>query len=67
MHIILKEIRESRGVTLHELAEKSGISTVQLWRIERGDSDPTFTTMCKIAHALKVPYYEIFIGEVQNE
>ena len=63
----LRQIRESKGISLHDLEKESGVSYVQLWRIEKEDSDPTFKTMCKIARALKTPYYEIFLCEEQNE
>ena len=51
----LKSIRQSRGLTLDELAEMTGVSKPMLGQIERGQSSPTINTLWKIATGLKAP------------
>ena len=53
MDFALKEIREKRGLTQEELAEKSGVSRVTISLIESGKSDCVKTqTLAKLADAL---------------
>lgn len=51
----LKSIRQSRGLTLDELAALTGVSKPMLGQIERGQSSPTINTLWKIATGLKAP------------
>ena len=50
----LKTLRERRGMTQEQLAEKSGVSRTYLARLETGRQDPTLSTLEKLATALKV-------------
>ena len=46
-------LRERRGLTMQELAEKSGISKSSIYRIENGtQTNITSETIDKLAHAL---------------
>ena len=56
----LKETRQRLGITIAELSERSGISTTHIGRIERFESDPTLTTMCKLAWGLRLDVWEVF-------
>lgn len=49
---VLKEARESSGLTIRALSEKTGINASNLSRIERGEISPTVETLQKIASAL---------------
>lgn len=56
-------MRESRGLTLNQVALYSGISAAQLSRIENSKRNaPKPTTIKKIAEALKVDY-ELLMGK----
>ena len=48
----LKEARKSAGITQVELSRKTGMSQQDISSIERGDRDPTATTLRKLADAL---------------
>jgi transcriptional regulator with XRE-family HTH domain len=48
----VKSIRKRKGLTLQELAEKSGVSATAISAIERNVSSPTVTTLAGIARAL---------------
>jgi transcriptional regulator with XRE-family HTH domain len=49
----IKEKRKEKGVTLDQLAEKTGINKGRLSRIEHEKANPTVDTLKKIAKALK--------------
>lgn len=50
----IKVVRESRGLSIRDLAELAGINKSQIVRIESGQSDPHYTTLLRIARALEV-------------
>jgi transcriptional regulator with XRE-family HTH domain len=50
----VKRIREQRGMTQEQLAEKAGISRTYLARLETARHDPTLSMLEKIAKALRV-------------
>lgn len=50
----IKAVRESRGLSIRDLAELAGINKSQIVRIESGRSDPHYTTLLRIARALEV-------------
>lgn len=59
----LREVREGRGLSQVELAEKSGLAQAAISDLERGDTlRPRFETISKLAKALNVPL-ETFISE----
>src|SRR3979411_481183 len=47
-------LRAGRGMTLHELAEASGVSVSMLSSVERGVKAPTVVVLDRIAHGLGV-------------
>lgn len=57
-------IREARGVTQEDLANKSGVSQNSISRIETGERKPRKSTLAKLAKALEVEDPEVLIGEV---
>lgn len=62
----LKDIRNKRNLSLEEVAKLTGVSKAMLGQIERGQSNPTVSTLWKIATGLKVPF-SFFIDEDQDE
>ena len=48
----LKSLRQSRGLTLDELAALTGVSKPMLGQIERGQSSPTINTLWKKSAAV---------------
>ncbi len=54
MGLLLRQLREKKGVSLRGLAEKAGISFTTLYRIETGKTEPRFGTLEKLAKALGV-------------
>lgn len=62
----LKIIRNTRNLTLDEVSKITGVSKAMLGQIERGQSNPTVSTLWKIANGLKVSF-SLFIEENQND
>ena len=50
----LRKQRTRRALTQAELAERSGVATATVARIERDEIEPRMTTLRKLAHALEV-------------
>lgn len=49
---LLSECRQKAGMSVKELAKKSGISKNKILRYESADGDPTVREMQALAHAL---------------
>jgi len=62
----LKNIRNKRNLSLDEVAKLTGVSKAMLGQIERGQSNPTVSTLWKIATGLKVPF-SFFTDEDQDD
>ncbi|AGX44308.1 helix-turn-helix domain-containing protein [Clostridium saccharobutylicum] len=62
----LKEIRNKRNLSLDEVSKLTGVSKAMLGQIERGQSNPTVSTLWKIATGLKVSF-SLFIDENQDD
>lgn len=59
----LKECREEKGMTLKELAEKSGVSAGYLCHLEKGKRDnPSTEVMENIAKVLDKTIPEVFFS-----
>lgn len=48
----LRVLRESAGISVAEIANKVGIDTSQIWRIEKGKSDPRSSFLFKFIKAV---------------
>ncbi|MFB5674579.1 helix-turn-helix domain-containing protein [Paenibacillus terreus] len=62
----LKSLRDSRKLSLDKVAELTGISKTMLGQIERGESNPSISTVWKIANGLKISFTSL-IHEPQPE
>ena len=56
----LKKLREDKKMSLDAVARLSGVSKSMLGQIERGDVNPTISTVWKIANGLKISFSELF-------
>ena len=57
---VLKACRKARRMSQEELEWKSGISRVQIGRIERDVSIPSYETIEKLENALDMPLFDVF-------
>jgi transcriptional regulator with XRE-family HTH domain len=51
---VVRRLREEKGLTQEELAERAGISATYVGFIERGDNVPTLTIVIQIASGLRI-------------
>ena len=52
----IRLLREKNKLSLDELSKLSGVSRSMLAQIERGDGNPTISTLWKISNGMKVPF-----------
>jgi transcriptional regulator with XRE-family HTH domain len=52
----LLSIRKTRGLSLDQVAELTGVSKAMLGQIERGDSNPTISVLWKIVNGLQISF-----------
>lgn len=62
----LKGLRQARGLTLDQLAERSGVSRAMISRVERGESSPTATLLDRLCAGLGVLLSALFRDEAQG-
>lgn len=62
----LKKLREEKKLSLDKVSQMTGVSKSMLGQIERGESNPTISTLWKIANGLKVSF-TYFLNQVENE
>ena len=60
VEILIREIRESKNISIVELAKMTKLSKGHISKIERGETRPTIDTLVIIALALKVEVSELY-------
>lgn len=63
----LKRIRTERGMSISELARRSGVSRITVSDIESGESNPTVKTIKSICKVLDKSPAEIFFTSNVNQ
>lgn len=58
----IKEIRESRGLTIEYVAKRGGLSKSTVWEIENGKYLPNFVTMLLICKGLDSSLNDVFMN-----
>ncbi|MHC4198473.1 MAG: helix-turn-helix domain-containing protein [Planctomycetota bacterium] len=61
--LTVKALRTELGMTTTDLAKKVGISQAQISRLENGQQGFRSGTLVKIAKALKVPPFRLFMTD----
>lgn len=57
----LRELRLQKGYTLDRLADLAGISSSYLWRLEKGERQPSEEVLRCLAGHLGVDYYSLYV------
>ena len=52
----IRRLREENKLSMDELSKLSGVSKSMLAQIERGEGNPTISTLWKISNGMKVPF-----------
>ena len=55
----IKRLRKKQGLTQEALARRTGVTREYITRLELGRHDPMFSTLVKLAKALKVTVAEL--------
>ncbi len=63
----VRELRRGRGLTLEELAERSGVSRAMISKVERGEKNPTLVVAAKLAEGLGVTLSQLAGMEERRE
>jgi transcriptional regulator with XRE-family HTH domain len=63
----LKALRTLHGLTLEELATRSGVSRAMISRIERGEASPTAALLARLSEALGLSLSAFFAEDSQAE
>lgn len=58
--ILLREVRQNKNLTLNELSKMTKMSKGHLSRIERQETEPTISTLVRLALALHVKVEELY-------
>ncbi len=59
---VIQRHRKSRGLTLEQLADKSGVSKSMLSQVERGQANPTFAVLWSLTRALRIEFSDLIEG-----
>lgn len=59
----ISRIRKERNLSLDKVSEMTGVSKAMLGQIERGESNPTVTTLWKIANGLHISFSSLIKEE----
>jgi transcriptional regulator with XRE-family HTH domain len=62
----IRSLRKAKGMTLEYLAARSGVSTGLLSQLERGQGNPSFNSLVRIAHALGTPVAQLMHAETDR-
>jgi transcriptional regulator with XRE-family HTH domain len=60
-HLRIKSAREALSLTLQDLSDATGIPVSALSKIERGEHNPTLSTLSRIARAMPTEAERIII------
>ena len=52
----IRRLREESKLSMDELSKLSGVSKNMLAQIERGEENPTISTLWKLSNGMKVPF-----------
>ena len=58
--IKIQEYRNMKGISLRELASRTGVTASMLSQIENNNVNPSINTLRQIAEALDFPLYALF-------
>lgn len=63
----VRELRRERGLTLEELAGRSGVSRAMISKLERGEKNPTLVVAAKVAEGLGITLSQLMGIEERRE
>ncbi len=68
MMVKVREIRQQRGITVYELAKRSGLAQSFVWRLDHGTAtSPGIGSLVKLAKALDCEVTDLYEEEVKAQ
>ena len=64
MKILIWEVRNEKGVSLNQLAAKTGIGKATLWRMENGEVSSRINALESIARVLGVKVEDLYESDI---
>lgn len=64
---ILRRLRRKAGLTLQDLADRCGLASSTLSKIENGLMSPTYDTILRVAGGLGIDIAELFTGSAMHD
>jgi len=64
---ILRRMRREAGLTLQDLADRCGLASSTLSKIENGQMSPTYDTILRVAGGLGIDIAELFSGTASHD
>jgi transcriptional regulator with XRE-family HTH domain len=58
----IRALRDAQGTTQEDVAYAAGMTTSSYSRIERGLTNPAWTTICRIADGLGIPVLDLVVA-----
>ena len=58
----IKRLREEKKLSMDELTKLSGVSKSMLAQVERGEGNPTLSTLWKLSNGMKVPFNALTVS-----
>ena len=65
--LALRRMREGQGLTIEELAEKSGVAASTIRETERGESTPRTDTIARLGKPLGLTFAEVWSLQRRRE
>ncbi|MFV0982022.1 helix-turn-helix transcriptional regulator [Latilactobacillus sakei] len=62
----MKQLRQSKKISVEKLSELSGLSSLTITKIENGKSNPTINTLWKLTKCLEAPLMSLFKNRGSN-
>jgi transcriptional regulator with XRE-family HTH domain len=62
----LKDLREEKQLSQGDIEKRTGLLRCYISRVENGHTVPALETIEKMARALEIPAYQLFIGAEQS-
>lgn len=63
----IRSLRESKGLSQGDIEQRTGLLRSYISRVENGFTVPALETLEKVARALEVPLYQLFVQTAQQE
>ncbi|MFB7873762.1 helix-turn-helix domain-containing protein [Nocardia sp. NPDC056064] len=67
MASLVRAVRKQRGLTLDDLAARTGLTKSYLSKVERGRSTPSIAVAIKVAAALEVEVGQLFAADSESQ